>query len=347
MSRRIGRGGMAQVWAARDADGNDVAVKLLDSSREGEGFEPGWKQVKRFELEYSVSARLRHPNIVRVHATGTDSGRGFPLHYLVMELVDGHNLRHYLRTQAHWLPGDVFALLAGVLRALAYAHDNRILHRDIKPDNIMVTHDGTAKLTDFGIAVDIDRPSHLTGLHVMIGTRMYWAPEYRLTAVATERSDIFAAAMVCVETIELLLYRYRAPARPQDGIPPDSPITGGLRGVLDRALAADPNARYASAHEFLADFEAAAREAERTVLRDVTLVGPTEIRPVPFPAPPQVEPGTVLRAERNRLLAALNRDDVLYVTALLAVATLLGVALAVAVFAIAVNLLGLSGTGVR
>src|SRR5215470_14973970 len=140
----IGRGGMADVYVATDQLlDRQVAVKIL-----GAEYAARPDEVERFRREAQSAARLNHPNIVAVYDWGTDHGTP----YIVMEYVPGHTLRDLIRTYGHLAPEDAVPIAADVADALGYAHDNGVVHRDVKPANVLVTSDGQVKVADFGIA---------------------------------------------------------------------------------------------------------------------------------------------------------------------------------------------------
>jgi serine/threonine-protein kinase len=180
----LGRGGMATVWRAVDERlGRPVAVKLLD---EAGAADPA--AVRRFEQEAQTAARLNHPNIVAVHDAGHDRGRS----YLVMELVEGTSLVAELN--AGPLPVDrAVAVAAQVCDALGAAHAHGIVHRDVKPANILLTGDGTAKVCDFGIARLIHHQrADLTAARTAIGTSGFMAPEQATGGPIDARTDLYA-----------------------------------------------------------------------------------------------------------------------------------------------------------
>jgi hypothetical protein len=180
----LGRGGMATVWRAVDERlGRPVAVKLLD---EAGAADPA--AVRRFEQEAQTAARLNHPNIVAVHDAGHDRGRS----YLVMELVEGTSLVAALNEGP--LPVErAVAVAAQVCDALGAAHAHGIVHRDVKPANILLTGDGTAKVCDFGIARLIHHQrADLTAARTAIGTSGFMAPEQATGGPIDARTDLYA-----------------------------------------------------------------------------------------------------------------------------------------------------------
>jgi hypothetical protein len=239
---------MAEVYDAFDDRlARPVAVKLL---RPQLAVQPEVR--RRFEAEARVAASISHPNVVAVYDTGEFEGRA----YIVMERVKGESLGGWLgrgpldQTWIHWLAGDILA-------ALAAAHRAGVLHRDIKPGNILITADGRAKVADFGIAKSIEvSAADMTATGLVIGTPAYLAPERLEGRPATPQSDVYAAGMVLYEA----LTGYRRPMGPDhlanavalrqllphpSVLRPDADPT--LVAVLERALAIDPAHRWPSA----------------------------------------------------------------------------------------------------
>ncbi|MFD8869425.1 serine/threonine-protein kinase [Streptomyces sp. NPDC059590] len=184
METPIGRGGMGEVWRATDEVlRRTVAVKLLL------GDDPGSQAAARFRLEAQTAARLSHPNIVGVFDFGARDGR----FYLVMELVEGQSLAQELTSQGALRAERVAVIAAQAAAGLASAHRTGIVHRDIKPGNLMSDADGTVKIGDFGIARFVDDPATaLTTAGQIIGTSLYLAPERALGRPASPASDVYS-----------------------------------------------------------------------------------------------------------------------------------------------------------
>ena len=258
----IGAGGMGQVWRAHDTRLNrDVAIKVLPAE-----FASDPQRQERFEREARATAALSHPNILAVHDVGTHDGAP----YIVEELVEGESLRERLRRGV--LPAaEVAELAVQIARGLAAAHEKRIVHRDPKPDNVIVTRDGVAKVLDFGLAKFVAPapsprdaklthvPTSATELGAVLGTAAYMAPEQALGRVVDERADVFAFG--------ILLYELLTGRRPFSGgtateivaaILKDAPdplpesVPERLRTVVARCLAKEPDQRFPSAREALA-----------------------------------------------------------------------------------------------
>lgn len=189
----VGRGGMGEVWRATDEVlGRDVAVKLML------GHEHDPSAAERFRMEAQTAARLSHPHVVGVFDFGTWDGKL----YLVMELVHGDSLAGE-RGQAPALPAEQVAIVAAHAAAgLAAAHRQGVVHRDIKPGNLLRDADGTVKLADFGIARFVDDPSAaLTTTGQIVGTGLYLAPERALGQPASPASDVYSLGCVLYQLL--------------------------------------------------------------------------------------------------------------------------------------------------
>ena len=274
----LGRGGMGEVREATDQRlGRSVAVKLLQPSMASD---PGARN--RFEDEARSAAKLVHPNTVAVFDTGEHEG----IPYIVMEYLPGRTLADEI-AEGPLAPARVRTVALQVLGALEAAHRAGVIHRDIKPGNILLTTDGTAKVGDFGIAKTAEGLDH-TATGMILGTPSYLAPERILGAPATERSDLYATGVVLYEALTgSKPFAARTPlataAAIQHGDPP--PLTDartgadpGLIAAIERAMAKDPERRFASAAAMAADIQAAqapTAEATRNIATPVTTAMPT------------------------------------------------------------------------
>jgi eukaryotic-like serine/threonine-protein kinase len=246
VERVLGDGGMAKVLLAHDVElGREVAVKLLDERLAAdESFRA------RFAREARVAAGLSHPNIVTVFDVGEADGCPF----IVMELVMGRTLEERLRREGTLSANDVLAVARQVCAGLEHAHASGLVHRDLKPGNLIEREDGTVKIADFGIARAVEG-TELTETGTIVGTAAYLAPEQAEAGVVTPATDLFALGVVLyelltgrqpwkVDSLAALAGRRQAP--PPE-LPADTPP--GLRTAIERCLRPDPENRPSSAAE--------------------------------------------------------------------------------------------------
>jgi eukaryotic-like serine/threonine-protein kinase len=250
LAEPLGAGGMARVMAAHDHRlGRRVAVKLV---REELTCDPVSRE--RLLREARAAAALQHPNTVAVHDAGEQDGQAF----VVMELVAGRTLGERLRTPAPLPAPEVVALGAAVLAALQAAHARGLVHRDVKPANVLLTDDGGVKLADFGIAKALDGAAvDLTATGQVLGTPRYLAPEQVAGAPATPASDLYSLGAVLYEclagrppfeadsAVAVALAHQQEPVPPLLEQAPGVPVA--LARVVERALAKDPGHRWADA----------------------------------------------------------------------------------------------------
>lgn len=204
VGKRIARGGMASVFMATDTRlDRVVAVKIMHA-----GLGDDEQFTERFVREARVAAQLNHPNVVSVFDQGTDGD----VTYLVMEYVPGETLRDLMRKEAPMAPGRALALIEEVLIALSTAHAAHMIHRDVKPENVLIAPDGTVKVADFGLARAVSAVTTATG-GTLIGTVSYLAPEIVVNDGADPRSDVYACGAI--------LYEMMTGFKPHAG---DSPI---------------------------------------------------------------------------------------------------------------------------
>ncbi len=265
---RVGRGGMAEVYKALHTSlGRFVALKILHPFL---GEDPQFKE--RFEQEARNVAQLRHTNIVQVYDFDFDPQR--ELYYMVMEYIDGPTLRArlmQLNFQAeHFSIPEAISITRDLASALGYAHSRGMIHRDLKPGNIMFDSDGRVVLTDFGIARIISGPN-VTASGSMIGTPAYMSPEQGLGQSGDHRSDIYSLGIVLYQLltgttpynadtpIAIVLKHVNDPLPPPTSVNPEIPE--GLERIIYKALAKAPEERYQNVEEMAAhlmDLEAAA-----------------------------------------------------------------------------------------
>jgi len=323
---RLGAGAFGEVYRCHDKDlGRDVAVKRVRL----EAFvEPAQlADVKqRFLREAQVAARLRHPNIVTTH----DIVKA-PVTFIVMELVEGRTLQALLAERGRLPLAETIALLSQAALALDHAHENQVVHRDVKPANIMIEPGGHVKVMDFGIA-KLESGSNLTTTGSIMGTPNYMSPEQAKGLKVDGRSDIFSLGCVLYEcltgrkpfegpSVSVILVKILTEEPP----PVDFAATGlpeEIGAVLKRALAKDPDARYATGALLI--------EALRTAGQTTLVAAPTAGRvvvPPPLPAPGGATPaapaqGVVSPARPKARLGLGLAAAVLLAAALVAAATL-------------------------
>jgi serine/threonine-protein kinase len=252
----LGRGGMGVVYLGIDKQiGREVAIKTLT-----QGFMGDANMLARFYEEGRRTGRLNHPNIVTVYDLGDDNG----MPYIVMERVKGDTLDKLIRSDSQLSMPDRLEVLQEVCAGLGYAHRNNVIHRDVKPANIFVQPDGSAKLLDFGIARLEKREGdqNLTRTGHLIGTVPYMAPERLRNESLDGRSDIFAAGVVLFQLVtgqlpfsgadNVLMNKILNEPHPRlSSIRPGLPAF--LEMIVDRALAKSPDERYPTAEEMAAD----------------------------------------------------------------------------------------------
>jgi serine/threonine-protein kinase len=260
----LGRGGMGEVYRCIDSRiGREVAVKTLT-----EGFMDDSEMLARFYEEGRNTGRLKHPHIVTVYDVGEHNG----MPYIVMECVDGVPLDKSLQSEDPLT--DRLRILEQVCSALGYAQGQAVIHRDVKPANIFVQKDRTAKLLDFGIArlEKRDQDIRLTRTGSIVGTTPYMAPERLRNGNVDARSDIFSAGIVLYELVtgqlpfsgerNVIIQKILGEPHPPLSAAAQS-LPAGLEMVVDRALAKTPELRYATAEEMEADLHSVILELQQ------------------------------------------------------------------------------------
>ncbi|MFE9771261.1 protein kinase [Streptomyces sp. NPDC005931] len=256
LTHRLGRGGMAEVFAAEDVRlGRTVAVKLLRSDLAEDPIAKA-----RFTREAQSVAGLNHHAIVAVYDSGEDVVGGQSVPYIVMELVEGRTIRDLLINAEAPGPEQALIIVSGVLEALAYSHQHGIVHRDIKPANVIITNNGAVKVMDFGIARALHGASTtMTQTGMVMGTPQYLSPEQALGKAVDHRSDLYATGCLMYELLALrppftgetplsVVYQHvqdipTPPSEASDACPPE------LDGLVMRSLAKEPDDRFQTAEE--------------------------------------------------------------------------------------------------
>lgn len=282
--REVGRGASGTVYEAVDDAGCAAAVKLLAPP----AALPEEEQLairRRFEREARALEAVRHPNVVRVLAWGEDAGRL----YLAMELLRGENLRAVLQRSGPLPPHLVVGLGAQLCAALAAAHRAGVVHRDVKPENLVLLPDGSLRLTDFGVAwMESGAEATLTRTGGVLGSPAYMAPEQLLGRPVDARADLFSAATTLYQLLTdclpfagtaLVEVAHKVAYEPHTPLP--ATVPPALAAVLDRALSKAPGARFADATEFAAALDGALAAPAPAARATTALPAPP---PLPQPA---------------------------------------------------------------
>ena len=250
---RVGEGGMSVVYKAKDKLLNRfVAIKILKPE-----FINDHKFIDSFRRESQAAASLSHPNIVNIY----DVGREGNIHYIVMELIQGKTLSDYIKEQGPMPYPKVIALSKQIAAALAFAHKNHIIHRDVKPHNVIITPNGTAKITDFGIAKAVNAATIVDNTEGIIGSVHYFSPEQARGGYVDEKSDIYSLGIVMYEMltgrvpfdgdnpVNIALMHINGemvpPSKLVDGVPP------ALEHIILKCTDKYPVNRFASADELI------------------------------------------------------------------------------------------------
>jgi len=298
--RRLARGGMAEVFLARDqALDRPVAVKILFPEY---ATDPAF--VERFRREAQAAANLSHPNIVGVYDWGSESGT----YYIVMEYVEGQSLAEVVRDAGPLHPRRAAEILFEVAGALGFAHQRGVVHRDVKPGNVLISTTGHAKVTDFGIARALSGPADdLTQAGSVMGTATYFSPEQAQGFQVDARSDLYSLGVVLYEVLcgrppfvgdspVAIAYKHvqEWPPRPSQFV---TGVPAGLESVILKLLAKQPEQRYRSADDLRADLR-------RFLDGQVTMAEDELSRPAPDPGATVVTPAVTADPTATTVMAA-------------------------------------------
>ena len=268
--KTLGEGGMANVYLAHDTilDRN-VAVKVLRGDLANDE-----KFVRRFQREALSASSLSHPNIVEMYDVGEDDGQ----YYIVMEYVDGMTLKQVLKKRGHLSVTEVVDIMLQVTDGMAHAHDAYIIHRDIKPQNIMILSNGMIKITDFGVATALNS-TQLTQTNSVMGTVHYLPPEQANGKGSTIRSDIYSMGIMMYElltglvpykgdnAVEIALKHLKEPLPSVRKF--NSSIPQSIENVIIKATAKNPKNRYTDARAMHEDLKTALDESRQNEKRYV------------------------------------------------------------------------------
>ncbi|MGZ4315683.1 MAG: protein kinase domain-containing protein [Gaiellaceae bacterium] len=276
----VGHGGMSTVYKAHDSLlERNVALKVLHQQyNEDEDF------VERFKHEARSVAQLQHPNIVTVIDRGEEDGR----QYIVFEFIDGENLKELVVRKGRLDLRDALEIANEIAHGLAFAHDHGLVHRDVKPQNVLLNGDGRAKVTDFGIARSLDVDHGVTQTGTILGTSNYIAPEQASGQPVDAHTDVYSLGIVLYEMLtgELPFPGESFVAIAMRHIQEPSPNVLDVRGdiplrvaeMIDRALEKDPEQRFPTMDAFAAEIEASLAELDRGEDGAVTMVVPAAQR---------------------------------------------------------------------
>ena len=317
--KQIGRGGMADVYLAKDLilDGEEVAVKVLRTNYQTDPI-----AVARFQREARAMADLDHPHIVRITDIGEEDGQ----QYLAMEYVAGLDLKRYIKEHYPLSNEEAVRIMGQILLAMRLAHAKGIVHRDLKPQNILLTPDGTAKVTDFGIAVAFAETS-LTQTNSMLGSVHYLSPEQARGSKATIQSDIYAMGIIFFEmltghipydgdsAVTIALQHFQ---KPLPSVIAENPsVPQSLENVVIKATAKKLTDRYQTVSEMYVDLLSSLsynrRNEPKLVFEDTSKVDTKTLPKISqstLTAIPKVQPKEESHQSQNPTQKATNKEIV-------------------------------------
>jgi serine/threonine protein kinase/Flp pilus assembly protein TadD len=301
----LGKGGMGRVYEVLDKEiGEKVALKLLNPEIAAEG-----KTIERFCNELKTARQISHKNVCRMYHLSKEEGAP----YIIMEYVRGEDLKSMIRMMGRLSPGQTVSIARQVCEGLVEAHRLGVVHRDLKPQNIMIDRNGDVKIMDFGIARSVSAKG-ITGAGVMIGTPEYMSPEQAEGTEADERADVYALGIILFEMLTgrvpfegetplsiALKHKTEAPPDPREI---NAQVTDDLARLILRCLEKEKGNRYQSAQELLGDFA----KIEKGI--------PTEEKALPQRKPLTSKEVTVKLRKRWRAMAAVVAVAVVAVTAI-------------------------------
>ncbi len=339
LHRRIARGGMADVFLARDSLlDRPVAVKVLFPE-----FATDPTFVQRFRREAQAAANLSHPNIVSVYDWGEEGGT----YFIVMEYVEGRSLAQLIRDEGRIEPDRAADITADVAAALGFAHRNGVVHRDVKPGNVIISPNGQVKVADFGIARAVSTQENLTQAGTVMGTATYFSPEQARGEAVDPRSDVYSLGVVLYEMLTgrppftgdspvAVAYKH-VQETPQPPRARNPRIPGALEAIVLQAMAKETAERYASAEDLRSDLRRFRQGSP--VSAATAAVAPVALDQTRAVAPPVADPGAtrampaaavgagatqVLRREEERYLEEPpRRSNNTFIIVLLALLALL------------------------
>jgi eukaryotic-like serine/threonine-protein kinase len=301
----IGQGGMGRVYLARDTRLNrEVALKILSPERISNP-----RAIARFQREARVGAQLQHENLVRIYDFGESSGR----YYLVMEYIEGKTIGTLIAEQGQMPPATAVRLVRQIAFGLEHAHRKGLIHRDVNPYNVLVTRDGTAKLADLGLAIDLAEEDHVTREGATVGTFDYVAPEQaRHSHSADIRSDIYSLGCtfyhMCAGRVpfpspslpEKLFSHQAIEPTPLNELVADLPE--GLGEIIQRMMRKLPDERFATPLQVVQALESYADELPSTANRERASAPVLQSEVVRSPGSPQSDPDAAQATGPHRLI---------------------------------------------